>query len=233
MISIEKAVIARLKKAGETFEVMVDCDLALEYQQGKEIPLEDIIASTDIYSDAKKGMHAPENKLHEVLGNNNNDEIIKKIIKEGEVQLTAEHKNKLKEEKEKQIIQVIHRNAINPQTNTPHPEERIKNAIQEAKVKIDEFKSAEEQVKDIISAITPIIPIKYETRIIELIIPAQHAGQCMTILKRSGDLIKQDWGSDGSLTAQVKIPAGLQEELFDHLNNTTHGQMESRTINNL
>lgn len=233
MIPLQKAIIARLKKGGETFEVWVDCDRALELKAGKNISLDDIMASNIVYSDAKKGTHAPENKLHDLLGTKNNEEIIKKIIKEGEVQLTTEHRNKLREEKEKQIIQTIHRNAINPATNTPHPEERIKTAIKEAKIKIDEQKSAEEQVSDIVKKISPIIPIKYETRIIQLEIASKFTGQCMTQLKRFADILKQTWNSDGSLSVEIKVPAGMQNELFEKLNSITHGQVESKIITKL
>jgi len=33
MINLEHAIIARYRKSGKTFEILVDCDKALEYQK--------------------------------------------------------------------------------------------------------------------------------------------------------------------------------------------------------
>ena len=65
-------------------------------------------------------------------------------IKNGEIQLTTEYKNKLRDQKRKQIVNLISRNAVDPSNNLPHPPQRIENALNEAKVKIDEFHTAEE-----------------------------------------------------------------------------------------
>ena len=44
------------------------------------------------------------------------------------------------------------------------------------------------------------------------------------------EILKEDWGNDGSLIINVEIPGGLQEEFFDKLNGLTHGEVESRII---
>ena len=47
MIDINKAVIARLKKGGENFEVLVDCDKAIEFKSGN-VELEDALEQLEI-----------------------------------------------------------------------------------------------------------------------------------------------------------------------------------------
>src|SRR3989475_13230837 len=66
------------------------------------------------------------------------------------------------EAKRKQIVQYIAANAINPQTGAPHPPQRIENAMEEAKVHVDPFKAGEEQVKEVLDALRPLIPIRCE-----------------------------------------------------------------------
>lgn len=55
MVAVDKAVIARLKSSGETFEILVDPDLALDYRGGKEVDMNDILAVKEIFKDAKRG----------------------------------------------------------------------------------------------------------------------------------------------------------------------------------
>ena len=37
MVSIDKAVVARLKRNGKNFQILVDCEKALEFRKGKNI----------------------------------------------------------------------------------------------------------------------------------------------------------------------------------------------------
>lgn len=230
MVNVEDAVIARYDKQGVNFEILVDCEKAIELKNGKNIPIEDVAVVDSVFNDVKKGFRASEKDLVRVFGTSNFRDAALKIIKEGEVQLTAEYRDKLRTEKRKNIVNLIHRNSVNPENNLPHPPQRIEAAMEEAKVKIDEFKNAEDQVKSIIDKIRHIIPIKYETREVAFKIPGQYSGKSFIILKRYGKLTKEEWANDGSLIAMIEIPAGLQDELYRELNNLTHGNVESRII---
>jgi len=229
MTSIEGSVRAKLRKENEVFEILVDKDKIFDYKEGK-VPLSDILTTAEIFKNIKQGEKASEHEMEKIFHTNNKEEIAKIIIDKGEIQLTAEHKKKIIEEKRKRIIDIIHKNGINPQTNLPHPPERIERALEEAKARIDEFKKPEEQVEEIIKQIQPIMPISIEKRILEIKIPAQHAAKAYSILKSIGNLKKDEWKNDGSLRAKLEIPAGLQEELENELNKIAHGDIEINQI---
>jgi len=231
MTNVEDAVTAKLNINGFNFEILVDCEKAMEFKQGKNIPLDDFVVTFEIFKDVKKGEKANEHDLNNLFGTTDKNEVIKKIIRDGVLQLTKEYKDKLREEKRKNIINLIHRYTINPSNNLPHPPNRIEAALEEAKIKIDEFKKAEEQVKDIIKEINRVLPIRYEIRDVEVRIPAKFAGKCYSILKQFGTMLKDEWQNDGSLLAVLEIPAGLTSDLFDKLNSLTHGEVESKIIN--
>ncbi|MBS3156662.1 ribosome assembly factor SBDS [Candidatus Woesearchaeota archaeon] len=229
MIDINKAVIARLKKGGENFEVLVDCDKAIEFKSGN-VELEDALASDKVYKDAKKGERAPEKEMYKLFDTEDNKEIIALILKKGEIQLTVEHKNRLREEKRKKIINLIHRNAVDSKTGLPHPPNRIEKAITEARVNVDEFKSAEAQIENVLEKIRGILPIKFVVKEVEIMIPAKFSSSSYGVVKQFGKILNEKWGNDGSLILVVEIPGGLQDEFFDKLNNLTHGEVESKVI---
>ena len=229
MIDINKAVIARLKKGGENFEVLVDCDKAIEFKSGN-VELEDALASDKVYKDAKKVERAPEKEMYKLFDTEDNKEIIALILKKGEIQLTVEHKNRLREEKRKKIINLIHRNAVDSKTGLPHPPNRIEKAITEARVNVDEFKSAEAQIENVLEKIRGILPIKFVVKEVEIMIPAKFSSSSYGVVKQFGKILNEKWGNDGSLILVVEIPGGLQDEFFDKLNNLTHGEVESKVI---
>ena len=53
MVDVDRAVIARIKKEGHIFEILVDCDKALEYKKGKSIGIAEVVATDDIFKDVK------------------------------------------------------------------------------------------------------------------------------------------------------------------------------------
>ena len=229
MSSIDNSVLARLDKQGHHFEVMVDCEKALDYRKGNA-SLDDALITEDIFKDVKKGEHASEHNLKNIFGTDDKRKIASIIIKNGEVQLTTEYRAKLREEKKKQIVFLISRYAVNPQSNLPHPPSRIENAIDERRIKIDEFKSAEEQVEKIVSEIREILPITYSIKRLNLVIPPDAAGRSYGILRRYAKVIKEEWLNNGSLSVNVEVPAGLQNSLFNDLNSIAHGQIESKEL---
>lgn len=222
--------LGRIKKDGENFEVVVDPDLAIEFKEGKELDIREVLKSEEVFSDAKKGLLCSETRMKEVFGSEDVLEVAKTILKEGEVQLTAEYRQGLIETKRKQIMENIHKNAVDPSTGLPHPITRIENAFDEAKVRIDEFKSAKDQLQDIIKQIRPILPISFELKEIEIKIPAEHAGKANSVVRNLASIKNENWLSDGSWLVVVEIPAGIQQELFDRLNEVVHGNLESKIL---
>ncbi|MFQ6084247.1 MAG: ribosome assembly factor SBDS [Candidatus Aminicenantia bacterium] len=229
-ISIEKSVIARLTKSGERFEIMVDPKKALEVKSGKDVNLDELLATSEIYEDSKKGKRASEEKINKAFGTNDMKAIVYKIIRDGEVQLTTDQRREMIKEKTKKIADIISRRGINPQTNLPNPPERIMRAMEQAKIKIELNKRAEEQVDDIVKKIQRILPIKFEIVQLAIKVPSQFAGKASNMIRNFGKLKKEEWKSDGSYSCLIEIAAGLQQEVYDRLNSLTHGQVEVKKI---
>jgi len=228
MVAIDRAVVAKLRKDGKDFEILVDCDKALELRKGKNVSMDDILAVEYIYKDVKKGEKASEHDLHTLFKTTDVQEISKRIINEGIVQLTREHLAREQEEKKRQIITLIHRNAVDPKTGLPHPPQRIESAMEEARVHIDENKRAEDQVQHILDKLKPIIPIKFEKKKVEVIIPSKYSASCFPLLKSYNAF--EEWLRDGRLRGTVELPAGIVDEFFDRLNSLCHGEVESKIL---
>lgn len=226
-MDFNKAVVAKLKKDGENFEILVNCDKAIDFKKGKGT-IQDAVVAEYIYKDSKKGDKASEHEIEKYFETTDFYAVAEIILKHGEIQLTAEYRGKLREEKRKKILELIHRNAIDSQTGFPHPVVRIEKAMEEAKVKIDEFKNAEEQIEDILEKIKEIIPIKFAVKEFWVRIPAQFGGQAYAIFKKFGKILKEDWGDGLAIT--IEIPGGMTEEFFSKLNSLTHGDVESKEI---
>lgn len=216
--------LVKYTKFGKSFELAVEPDLAIEFKsknKGKD-DLSDVLKSEKIFSDVKKGTLASSEEMKQVFGTDSFYDVALKMIMDGEIQLTSDYREKLRQEKKRKIIHLIHRAAIDPKTNTPHPEQRIENAMHEAKVKIDEFKKAEDQIGEIMHALKPIIPIKLDETTFNVKLPMKYASKLHSSLKNYGKMENEMWVGE-LFTCRLTIPAGMQEELLDELNSKTHG----------
>ena len=227
---MDKAVIARLQHSGQRFEILVDPNKALEFKKGMKINMSDILAYPAVYKDARSTDMVAEQDLQKNFGTTDIFKIAEKIIKEGELQLTTEQRRSMVEQKKNQVANIIARRGINPQTNTPHPPQRILNVMDKAGVSIDPFVDAELQVDKVVKGIKTMLPIKFQKVTFQMKIPPQFAGRVYPILKNSGSITSEQWLNDGSLSVSVEILGGVQDELFQKVSSLTHGSFESKVI---
>jgi ribosome maturation protein SDO1 len=226
---LKNNVIARFESHGERFEIIISPEVIDRIREGSPLDMEDL-ASEFIFSDAKKGNKASGDKMEEVFNTNSIEEIAKIIILKGDVQLTTDQRHEMQEQKRKRIIDIIVKNSMDPQTKMPHPRQRIELAIEETNVQIDPFKPVDKQVKIVVDALRSIVPIAMEQVKISVKIPSQYIGKAYGVTRNFGVLEREDWQSDGSWIGIVKIPAGMQTEFYDKLNDITKGNVETRIL---
>lgn len=230
MVTLENAVVARYRSHGENFEILVDPEGAYALRSGRDVDISSILAVDSVFQSVSSGARCSEDSLMKVFGTTDVYEIARKIIMKGEVQLTSEQRRKLLERRRKEVVDTIVKNAINPQTGAPHPPQRIEQAMEEAKVHIDPFKSLDECVKQVLEAIKPIIPIRFEEVEIAVKIPPAYAAKCYGSVASFGKIVREEWQNDGSWICVVKIPAGMQVEFYEKLNKLTKGEAQTKLL---
>jgi ribosome maturation protein SDO1 len=230
MVRLEDAVPARLKTHGATFEVLVDPDGALALRRGEDVKIEDILAVEDVFENASRGDRSAEEDLIKAFETTDVVTIADKIIRKGEISLTAEQRKQIIENKRRQVVEIIARNAINPQTKAPHPPARIDQAIKEAKVNIDPAKSTDELVNIAMKAIRPLIPIRFEEVEVAVKIPPAYAPKAYGEIAAFGKVTREAWQNNGAWIGVVKIPAGMQTDFYSLVNRVSKGEAETKLL---
>ncbi|HOL08334.1 MAG TPA: ribosome assembly factor SBDS, partial [Methanomassiliicoccaceae archaeon] len=128
------------------------------------------------------------------------------------------------------VVNIIARNAINPQTGAPHPPSRIEAAMEEARVHIDPFKSAESQVEGVLKVLRPLMPIRFDKVRIAVRLSGDQYGRCYDFINKSGKVTKEEWHSSGSWIGVIELPAGLRDDFLGRLNELTKGEVETKIL---
>lgn len=231
MIPLDHAVVARLESFGERFEILVDPRMAALVRQGQTIDIEDVVAALNVFANTSKATRASDEALMKVFQTTDFDTVARRIIEKGEIHLTSEQRKHMVEEKRRQVITFIARNAVNPQTGHPHPPTRIEMAMEEARVNIDPFKHVEEQVKEVVKALRPLLPIRFEELRLAIKIPPDFAAKAYGDIAAASTMEKEEWLKDGSWVCVVRIPAGIQGDFYDLINKLSKGDGQVKILN--
>jgi len=222
--------VARISIKGKNFEILVKPDPALSYREGKSVSLSEVLVADVIFSDANKGLKVSEDDLQTAFKTTDVQRIADIILKRGTLQLTAEQRKRMVEEKKRQIITFISKQCVDPRTKLPHPPLRIQQALEQVHFSVDPFKDVEEQANEAISLLRSVLPISIEKISVSVKIPPQYIGRAYGAVKSFGTIRKEAWRIDGSWTAIVEMPAGLYGPFLEKLGEITRGNIEAEIL---
>ncbi len=211
MVSLDNAVIARLEKGGKRYEILVDPELVDQFKSDpSSVSLDDLLATDEIWHDAKGGERPTEEKIQSTFGTTELLDCVTDILTKGSIQLTTAQRRQMISDKRQQIITEISRTAIDPKSKAPHPATRIELALDELRWNPDPFLSVERQIKDAISVLRPVIPLSFETIKLAFRVSGSAYGSVQREVR--SDVIKEQWLPNGDWAFVVEIPAGMKGE---------------------
>ena len=213
MVSLDDAVLARLEKGGKRYEALVNPDLVEQWKEdASNIELDDFMAMDEIFHDARAGERPTEEALMNTFQTLDVESILNIILEKGSIQLTTAQRKARVENMRQQIIHHIHSQAIDPKSKSPHPRTRIELALEESKYSVDPFKRLEDQVKDAISKLKPLIPLSFESVRLAFRIPGSAYGSVSQLLRTYQQ--KEGWLENGDWACVVELPAGMKGDII-------------------
>ena len=213
MVSLDNAVLARLEKGGKRYEALVNPDLVEQWKEDpSNIELDDFMAMDEIFHDARGGERPTEEALQNTFQTLDVETILNIILEKGSIQLTTAQRKARVENMRQQIIHHIHSQAIDPKSKSPHPRTRIELALEESKYSVDPFKRLEDQVKDAIAKLKPLIPLSFESIRLAFRIPGSAYGGVSQLLRTYQR--KEGWLENGDWACVVEIPAGMKGDII-------------------
>lgn len=211
---------------GNVFEIMVDPELAKEAKlEGKEHDIQRLLFVQEVFVDAGKGERASADELEDEFGTRQVMEAARQIFDEGEMQLTTDQKAEMREEKRRQVVDMIARRAQDPKSGNPHPPQRVRNALEEAGFHVSWDSDVEEKFDEAIDGIRPIIPVSLDEKTVAIRLPVDKAGKAYDRIQQVADVEDEEWG-DEFFMAKITLPAGVLSELMDEIQEMTSGEAE-------
>ena len=64
----EKTTTAKLRKGGKEFEILINPEEAAAFKAGKNVTIENVLVTEEIFEDVKKGKRASEHEMKKIFG---------------------------------------------------------------------------------------------------------------------------------------------------------------------
>ena len=216
MVSLDNAVLARMEKGGKRYEVLLNPDLVDAFKGDPEsVDLNAFMAMDEVFHDARGGERPTAEAIENTFGTQDIRTIATTILTKGSIQLTTAQRKAMVERMRQQIVHQIHVQAVDPKTKSPHPKTRIELALDESRYSADPFKRLEDQVKEAIDKLKPMIPLSFESVRLAFKVPGSAYGSVSRILRPYQQ--KEQWLENGSWAAVIECPAGMKPDLIDQI----------------
>ncbi|MBY8999889.1 MAG: ribosome assembly factor SBDS [Candidatus Heimdallarchaeota archaeon] len=229
-IDLKGKSIVRYEKHGRRYELLVNPEPAWLYIQGVDVEIDDIFEVYTVYENISRGVKATQDDLDVAFEGLTERDIAIMILKEGNLQLTINQRNEIQKEKRTEIVAFIHIHCINPRENTPIPKDRIENAILDLGVNISYKDDVKSQALEVIDLLKPIMPIRLESVKLAVKIPPSFTGSLYGYVISAGNLVQEEWLSDGSLAVIVQIPSGTQADFLEQITSRTKGKSQVKIL---
>ncbi|CRG95628.1 ribosome maturation protein SBDS, putative [Plasmodium gallinaceum] len=153
-VKFTNVAIVKYKHKGKKFEIACYKNKIIDWRDGVELNIDDVLQSHLIFTNISKGEIAKKSELNSCFNSDNNYEICKTILEKGTLQISNKERNVLKEKVYKDMIEILHEMSVNPQTGYPLSTNMIESMVKNIGYSINIDDSAKKQalkVFDILS----------------------------------------------------------------------------------
>ncbi|KAF8060956.1 SBDS protein C-terminal domain-containing protein [Lyophyllum atratum] len=149
-IKLTNVSVVRLKKGGKRFEIACYKNKVQEWRTGVETNLDDVLQISNVFMNVSKGEVAKAGDLQKAFGTAEVADVVKEILKKGEVQVGEKERDHDLTSLRREIATLVAEKCVEPATQRPYPVGMIEKAMTEAGFSVKQNKTAKSQVSECI-----------------------------------------------------------------------------------
>ncbi|ANQ10674.1 Uncharacterized protein PCOAH_00050260 [Plasmodium coatneyi] len=144
-VKFTNVAIVKYKHKGKKFEIACYKNKIIDWRNGTELNIDDVLQSHLIFTNVSKGEIAKKSELNSCFNSDNNYEICKTILEKGTLQISNKERSIMKEKIYKDMIEILHEMSVNPQTGYPLSTNMIESMVKNIGYSINIDDSAKKQ----------------------------------------------------------------------------------------
>jgi len=193
-IKLTNVSIVRLKKGGKRYEIACYKNKVQEWRNGVETNLDDVLQIANVFINVSKGEVAKQEDFKKSFGTTDTNEIIKQILKKGELQVGDKERDHDLTSLRKEIATLVAEKCVDPSTKHPYPVGMIEKAMSEAGFSVKQGKNAKSQVSECIKLIQSgsTLPIQRAPMRVKVTFPAENGTKLHDQIVQGAEKVEDD-----------------------------------------
>ncbi|ORZ34056.1 SBDS protein C-terminal domain-domain-containing protein [Catenaria anguillulae PL171] len=233
-VKLTNVSVVRLKRGGKRFEIACYKNKVLEWRNGVETDLDNVLQTDSIFVNVSKGQLAKEDDLQSAFKTTDSTAICQEILKKGELQVSEKERSHAIENVYRDIATIITETCVNPETQRAYPLSMIEKAMQEVHVSVHPTRPAKVQAKDIIAQLqsSGVLPIARAKMRVRLVVPAKEGKRLKEkVLVAFTQGVDEDEWSSAEWTVAGLIDPGQYRVLSELMQAETRGKGRVEVLN--
>lgn len=150
--------VVRLKTQGKHFEIACYKNKVVNWREGVEKDINEVIQTDQIFENLEKGSLAKEKDLKKVFNTTDGETICQRILAEGELQVSEKERETQLEYMFRDVVTFIVEKCVNPLTGRPLTMGMVENALKEIHFNVTIEKQMKPQALKAIEALCQAMP---------------------------------------------------------------------------
>ncbi|KAK2710660.1 ribosome maturation protein SBDS-like [Artemia franciscana] len=229
-IRLTNVAVVRMKKAGKRFEIACYRNKVVSWREKLEKDIDEVLQTHTVFLNVSKGQVAKKEDLVTAFGHDDHAEICKKILAEGELQISDKERQVHLESLKKEIATIVADKCLNSDTKRPYPISIIEKAIKETGYSLKPNRNAKQQALEVIKLLKDVLPIQRAQMRIRVVTPS--GGKLIKNRLSQISVTESEEYDDDKITAVFLIDPGYFKELEELVRQESrgHGNLEILNI---
>eukprot|EP00531_Pseudo-nitzschia_arenysensis_P010302 CAMPEP_0116139902 /NCGR_PEP_ID=MMETSP0329-20121206/13555_1 /TAXON_ID=697910 /ORGANISM="Pseudo-nitzschia arenysensis, Strain B593" /LENGTH=428 /DNA_ID=CAMNT_0003634967 /DNA_START=39 /DNA_END=1325 /DNA_ORIENTATION=+ len=225
-VQLTNVAVVRMNKGGKRFEIACYRNKVVDYRQGLEQDLSEVLQTDRIFANVSKGEFAKAKDMQKVFGTKDEDEISKLILAKGQLQVSDKERSQQLDKTSAQIAEWISKNCVQPDSDRPYTISQIRHAMQQANVSIHPTKPLKRQYLDCVKLLQKVMPIQRAKMELLLLVPPEFKDDMEAALATNNVNYPQPEETTQFLKYQILVDPSLYRILNDAMQKMPGARIE-------
>jgi len=231
-IKLTNVSIVRLKKGGKRYEIACYKNKVQEWRNRVETNIDDVLQIANVFMNVSKGELAKHQDLQKAFGTTDTNEIVKEILKKGELQVGEKERDHDLTSIRKEIATLVAEKCVDPATQKPYPTGMIEKAMTEAGFSVKQGKNAKSQVSECIKLLQTgsTLPIQRARMRVKVTMPVDDGNKLREKLIEGAEKVEEDKMGEQQWEAVMLIDPGQFRVISELLQKECKGRGRLETM---
>jgi ribosome maturation protein SDO1 len=154
-VRLTNVAVCRMLRHGKRFEVACYRNKILNYRQGTETDLSEVLQTDRVFTNVSKGLFAPAKDLELAFGNSDQEQCCRIILGQGQIQVSDMERSATLENTAREVANMVATKCVNARSDRPYTTNQIRDAMKNAEFSVQptSARSVKQQFLDCVKAI--------------------------------------------------------------------------------